>query len=157
MAPSVFRYRFDPAVPIPEVEHTLLICLLAVQSLHGDAGARLAVGHHLDRRRRTLVVDGRTAEGRDLAKLVTGFLSREFGPTSFRVEPAEPRPVPARREHDPREYRTLGGWAEELDLDPARVAEVLATDPALTLDSPLTLDEVHDLVGLPTRRPEPAR
>src|SRR5262249_3675015 len=37
MAPSVYRYRFGPEVPIGEVEHTLLICLLAVQSLHGEA------------------------------------------------------------------------------------------------------------------------
>lgn len=157
MAPSVYRYQFDPDVPIPEVEHTLLICLLAVQSLHGEAGARLAVGHHLDRRRRTCVVDGRTPEGRDLAKLLTGFLSREFGETAFSVEPAEPRPAPARPAHDPREYRTLGDWAEELDLDPGRVAELLAADPELTLTTPLTLGQIHDLVDLPATQPEPAR
>jgi hypothetical protein len=155
MAPSIYRFRFDRDLPIVEVEHTLLICLLAVQSLHGEAGARLTVGHHLDRRRRTCVVDGRTPEGRDLAKLLTGFLSREFGPTAFSVEPAEPRsPGPAR---DPKEYRKLGDWAEELDLDAARVAELLAADPALTLSTPLTLEQVLDLAGLPTNKPEPAR
>jgi hypothetical protein len=149
MAPSVYRYQFDPSVPIGEVEHTLVICLLAVQSLHGEAGARLRVGHHLDRSRRTCVVDGRTPEGRDLAKLLTGFLSREFGETSFTVEPAEPRPA-ARPTYDPHEYRTLGDWAGELNIDPARVAELLAADPALALSTPLTLDQVHDLAGLPT-------
>lgn len=157
MAPSVYRFQFDPAVPIAEVEHTLLICLLAIQSLHGDAGARLAVGHHLDRRRRICVVDGRTPEGRDLAKLLTGFLSREFGEAAFAVEPAEPRPAPSRPAHDPREYRTLGEWAEELDLDPARVVELLAGDPALTLDTSLTIDQVLDLTGLPAKMPEPTR
>jgi hypothetical protein len=157
MAPSVYRYQFDPGVPLPEVEHTLLICLLATQALHGDSVARLTVGHHLDRRRRSIVVDGRTAEGRDLAKLLTGFLSREFGPTAFTVEPAEPRPAPARPARDPREFKSLGDWAEELDLDPGRVAELLAADSALTLASPLTLQEVEDLVGLPARAPEAAR
>ncbi len=103
------------------------------------------------------MVDGRTPEGRDLAKLLTGFLSREFGETAFSVEPAEPRPAPARPAHDPREYRTLGDWAEELDLDPARVAELLAADPALTLSKPLTLGQVQDVAGLPTCPPEPAR
>lgn len=155
MAPSVYRYQFDPAVPITEVEHTLLICLLAAQSLHGEAGARLAVGHHFDKRRRICVIDARTPEGRDLAKLFAGFIGREFGETSFTVEPAEPpstRPV-----RDPREYRTLGEWVEELDLDPARLAELLAADPALTLSTPLTLAQVYDLTGLPTHKPEPAR
>jgi hypothetical protein len=155
MAPSVYRYVFGPDVPIAEVEHTLLICLLAVASLHGEADARLTVGHHLDRRRRTCVVDGRTAEGRDLAKLFTGFLSREFGEASFSVEPAEPRGATARLEPDPAEYRTLGDWAEELDLDPGHVAVLLATDPALSLSTPLTVGQVHDLVGRPA--PEPAR
>lgn len=157
MAPSVYRFRFDPKVPIGEVEHTLLICLLAVASLHGDAGARLDVGHHFDRRRRTCVIDGRTPEGRDLAKLLTGFLSREFGAASFAVEPAEPRAGAARPAYDPREYRTLADWAEELALDPDRVAGLLAADPALTLATPLTADQVHDLVGRPTHTPEPAR
>ena len=155
MAPAVYRYRFDPGVPLGEVEHTLVICLLAVQSLHGEAGARLAVGHHFDRRRGRCVIDGRTPEGRDLAKLFTGFLAREFGPTAFAVEPAEPRA--ARPAHDPREYRTLGDWAEELGLDPDRVAALLAADRVLTLSTPLTIGQVHDLTGLPTRQPEPAR
>ena len=150
MTPSVYRYQFDPSVPIGEVEHTLLICLLAVQSLHGESGARLTVGHHLDRPRRTCVVDGRTAEGRDLAKLFTGFLSREFGPATFTVEPAEPRPQPTRPTRDPREYRTFGDWVAELDIDPARVAALLAADPALSLSTPLTVDQVHDLAGMPT-------
>jgi len=155
MAPAVYRYEFAPDVPIGEIEHTLVICLLAVQSLHGEARTRLAVGHHLDRRRRICVIDGRTPEGRDLAKLLAGFLSREFGETSFTVEPAEPRP--ARPAHDPLEYRTLDQWAEELDLDPARVADLLAADPSLTLSTSLTCDQVHDLAGLPTHKSEPVR
>jgi hypothetical protein len=155
MGPSVYRYQFAPGVPVGEIEHTLLICLLAVQSLHGEATSRLAVGHHLDRRRRTCVIDGRTPEGRDLAKLLTGFLSREFGESSFTVEPAEPRST--RPAHDPQEYRTLGEWAEELDLDPTRVAELLAADPSLTLSAPLTVVQVHDLASLPAVKPEPAR
>lgn len=156
MAPVVYRYQFDPSVQVGEVEHTLLICLLAVQSLHGEAGARLTVGHHFDRRRRTCVVDGRTPEGRDLAKLFTGFLCEQFGETSFVVEPAEPRAA-ARRPYNPREYRTLGAWAEELGVDPERVADLLASDPALTFATPLTIGQVRDLAGLPTGTSEPAR
>jgi hypothetical protein len=150
MAPAVYRYQFDSSVPLGEVEHTLLICLLAVQSLHGEAGARLTVAHHLDRPRKTCVVDGRTAEGRDLAKLLTGFLSREFGPAAFSVEPAGPRLPVAEPAYDPREYRTLADWADELCLDPAHVAALMAADPALTLASPLTVDQVRDRIGLPT-------
>jgi hypothetical protein len=82
-------------------------------------------------------------------------LSREFGETSFTVEPAETRS--ARPARDPHEFRTFGDWAEELDLDPARVAELLAADPTLTLSTPLTLDQVHDLTGLPSIKTEPTR
>ena len=95
MRRQVFRYTFDPAVPMDEVERTLVLALLVVQILHGDAQARLAVGHFFDRRRRACVVDASTAEGRDLSKLLVGLLIREYGPDSFTVRPGRSRRTPA--------------------------------------------------------------
>jgi hypothetical protein len=157
MAPAVYRYQFEPDVPLGEVEHTLVLCLLAVQYLHGEAAARLTVGHHFDRRRRACVVDGRTPEGRDLAKLFTGFLAREFGSDRFRVEPARERPAAPDRGRDSREFRTLAEWVADLGLDPDQVAELLAADRGMTLDTALTAEQVDDLVGLAARAAKGAR
>lgn len=97
MTPSMYRYSFDPAVPMDEVEQTLVLALLVVQILHGDAQARLSVGHHFDRRRRVCVVDASTPEGRDLAKLLAGLVAREYGPDAFHVRPARWRAQPGHR------------------------------------------------------------
>src|SRR5262245_57701594 len=96
MSRQVFKYTFDSAVPMDEVEQTLVLALLVVQILHGDAQARLAVGHYFDRRRRACVVDASTPEGRDLSKLLVGLLIREYGPDSFAVRPARPRGLGSR-------------------------------------------------------------
>jgi hypothetical protein len=157
MAPAVYRYQFDPDLPIDEVEHTLVLCLLAVQSIHGETAARLAVGHYFDRHRRACVVDGRTPEGRDLAKLFTGFLTREFGPDQFQVQPAKAGSGLPERGRDPREYRTLAEWVADLGLDPDQVAELLAADRGMTLDTALTSEQVDDLIGLAARAGRGAR
>jgi hypothetical protein len=148
MAPAVYRYQFDPTTPLDEVEHTILICLLAVQSLHGEATTLMTVGHHFDRGHRACVVDGRTVEGRDLAKLLTGFFAREFGPTAFSVQPAAPRSASATPECDPAEYRTLADWVMEQDLEPVHIDRILASRPEITLSTPLTAAEFEDLVGM---------
>src|SRR5262245_44249189 len=91
MGQQLFRYTFDAAVPMDEVEHTLVLALLVVGILHGDAQARLGVGHFFDRQRRACVVDASTPEGKDLSKLLVGLLAREYGPDAFAVRPARPR------------------------------------------------------------------
>lgn len=96
MSPDVYRYEFLPVVPIGEVEQTLLLAIIATESLHGESQARLDIAHAFDPDRRTCVIDASTAVGRDLNRLFTGLVSREFGPDSFRVErvPHTPRPEP---------------------------------------------------------------
>lgn len=91
MPAAIFRYTFDPDVPMDEVEHTLVLALLVVQILHGDAQARLGLGHYFDRRRRFCVVDASTPQGQDLSKLLVGLLAREYGPDAFSVRPARLR------------------------------------------------------------------
>jgi hypothetical protein len=63
MSRELYRYSFPPHVPIEEVEATLLLAIWGTESLHGEAQVRLDAAHLLD-----------------------GFLGREFGPESFRVE-----------------------------------------------------------------------
>ena len=95
MTSDVFRYRLADRVPAEEAEATLVLSIIAVEALHGEAQARLDAGHAFDAKLRTVVIDATTAVGRDFNRLFLGFLSREFGPGSFRVERVPQPPEPA--------------------------------------------------------------
>lgn len=95
MTSDVFRYRLADHVPPEEAEATLVLAVLAVEALHGEAQTRLDAGHAFDAKLRTVVIDATTAVGRDFNRLFLGFLSREFGPGSFRVERVPTPPEPA--------------------------------------------------------------
>ena len=86
MTKELYRYRFTAEVPIEEVEASLLLALLATESLHGEAQTRLDAAHYLDPIKRACVIDAGTPVGRDLNRLFTGFMGREFGADSFTVE-----------------------------------------------------------------------
>lgn len=86
MNPNIYKYTFDPATPTEEIEAALVLAILAVESLHGEAQVRLDAAHYLDAAGRALVIDGTTAVGQDLNKLFCGFASGEFGEGAFRVE-----------------------------------------------------------------------
>ena len=86
MTKELYRYAFTPGVPIEEVEASLLMAVLATESLHGEAQTRLHAAHYLDPAKRACVIDAGTPVGRDLNRLFTGFLSREFGADAFTVE-----------------------------------------------------------------------
>src|SRR5262245_45178419 len=95
MPTNVYRYVFHDDVPAAEVEATLLLSLLAVEALHGEAEVRLDGGHAFDAARNVCVVDAGTAVGRDLARLFTQFVRREFGDDAFTVERLAARPAEA--------------------------------------------------------------
>jgi hypothetical protein len=95
VTPDVYRYHFRPEVPIGEVEETLLLAVIAAESLHGESQVRLDIGHAFSAEQRSCVVDASTEVGRDFNRLFVGFLSREFGRSSFQVERVGARPEPA--------------------------------------------------------------
>lgn len=86
MTREVYRYTFALGVPAEEVEASLLLAIWGTQSLHGEVQARLDAAHYLDPRGNSCVIDAGTPVGRDFNRLFLGFLQREFGPDSFRVE-----------------------------------------------------------------------
>jgi hypothetical protein len=86
MTTDLYRYQFAADVPAAEIEATLVLALFAVESLHGESQTRLDAAHHFDADRRTCVIDAGTAVGRDFNRLFVGFLRREFGEDTFRVE-----------------------------------------------------------------------
>lgn len=95
MTKDIYRYSFEPSVPLEEIEMTLLLALWCVESLHGESQVRLDASHLLDRARRVCVIDADSTVGLDVNRLFVGLLRREFGEDSFSVERLHrPRPEP---------------------------------------------------------------
>jgi hypothetical protein len=88
MTTTAYRYRFTPEVPAEEIEVSLLMAVLATESLHGETQVHLDAGHAFDAEDRTCVIDAGTQVGRDLNRLFAGLVRREFGEDAFRVQRA---------------------------------------------------------------------
>lgn len=86
MTQPVYRYVFEPSVSMAELEATIVLAIIATESLHGESLARLDLGHAFDAEKRAVVIDASTDVGRDFAKLFAGFVAREFGRESFQVD-----------------------------------------------------------------------
>lgn len=86
METNAYRYEFPPGVPIDEVEDTLMLSALAVECLHGRTQLRLDGAFRLDKEGRSCIVDARSNVGRAIARIFTGFLTREFGEDAFTVK-----------------------------------------------------------------------
>ena len=88
-----YQYTFNSKIPFEDIEGSLLLAVLATESLHGRSLVRLDASFCLDSNKRSCVVDGATDVGCAIARIFTGFLSREFGEEAFkvsRVEEAQP-------------------------------------------------------------------
>ena len=90
MTTNVFRFEFEPTVPIVEAELTLHLAMYAVEGLYGEARVRLDASYHIDEARRAIAVDGGTEVGAALVKVYTRLLIREFGEDGFHVRRVEP-------------------------------------------------------------------
>lgn len=90
---TTYRYTFKKRVSIDEVQDTLILSIIGAECLHGRNRIRLEGRWLLDKQRRTCMIDGSTQVGEDIARLFTGYLSREFGEKSFDVR----RRLPSKR------------------------------------------------------------
>ena len=86
MSREIYKYVFDRSVDMADIETSLLLALLATESLHGESQVRLEAAHALDAEGRTCVIDAGSDVGRNLNRLFVGFDRREFGEDAFRVE-----------------------------------------------------------------------
>jgi len=87
------RYTFSRSVSMREVEETLLLAVLAVESLFGESTVRLDASFSIDSARRACVIDASTDVGRAICRVFTGFVSREFGSDAFEIRRGHPSPV----------------------------------------------------------------
>lgn len=90
---SVYRLVFEPAVDMEAVEETLLLAILAVGCLYGEAAVRLDAGYAIDPDARVVVLDAGTEIGCAVARVFIGFCTRECGDDTFAVARAD-GPVP---------------------------------------------------------------
>ena len=86
---EAYRYKFDPSIPFEDIEASLLLAMLSAESIHGESQVRLDASHVIDAEAHACVIDANTAVGRDLNRLFTGFIRREFGEGLFRVKRVE--------------------------------------------------------------------
>ena len=86
MTSTIYRYEFKEEVALEEVEATLVLAIMAAESLHGAARVRLELRHRFESQSRTCVIDASTPVGCDFYRLFAGFLLREFSPRAFRVK-----------------------------------------------------------------------
>ncbi|MGD9791730.1 MAG: hypothetical protein AB7K52_15230 [Phycisphaerales bacterium] len=92
---SVYRLVFESHVDMGTVEETLLLAILAVGCLYGEAAVRLDAGYAIDADARVVVLDAGTEIGCAVARVFIGFCTREFGDDTFAVARAD-GPVPKR-------------------------------------------------------------
>jgi len=83
---GIYRFRFDPDVPMAEVHESLKLAIFAAEGLHGAARVRLDFAYCADDAKRSLVLDARAEAGMAVTRVFTGFLTQQFGETAFCVE-----------------------------------------------------------------------
>ena len=86
------RYRFGQCIPRGDVEICLALAVVAAESLHGQARVRLDADYRFDPDRHECVVAADSEIGRDLCRIFTAFLTREFGEDTFRAERVDSHP-----------------------------------------------------------------
>jgi hypothetical protein len=86
MPSQVYRYRFLPTVEVADIEAALVLAILSIEHLHGEAAARLDARYYLDVDERRCVIDATSPIGVELNKLFAGSITRDAGPDAFAVE-----------------------------------------------------------------------
>ena len=81
-----YRYEFDAAVSMADVEATLTLALLGTIGLHGETRVRLDGRYAIDRDQRAVVIEAGTDVGQDINLLFAHNARLEFGENGFRVE-----------------------------------------------------------------------
>ncbi|MDJ0766775.1 MAG: hypothetical protein QNJ97_27630 [Myxococcota bacterium] len=86
MKREIYRYHFNEDVPFLEIFESFILTMIAVNSLYGSASVRLNAIYNLEEQKRRCDVDGSTEIGQTIARIFTGFVSRQFGYKAFKLE-----------------------------------------------------------------------
>lgn len=86
MTKQIYRFRFARTVPAKDIEDTLMLALMAVESLHGRARLRMDGCYWFDKPQRLCEIDASTKVGADLAEIFTGYATREYGDDAVTIQ-----------------------------------------------------------------------
>jgi hypothetical protein len=108
------RFEFAKGVSMDDVEETLRLALLAVESEHGESAVRLEAGCSVDHWGRSCVIDAGTVVGAALARVFFGFVVREFGRDAVRTVVTSADAAAAQQSHRRAAFKATGseraGW-----------------------------------------------
>ncbi|MEK6675501.1 MAG: hypothetical protein AABZ47_07595 [Planctomycetota bacterium] len=85
MKKNTVCYTFSPSVGMREAEDTLILAVLAVESLFGEFKVRLEASYWVNALLRTCAVDAGNEVGRAICRVFTGYISLEFGEKAFEI------------------------------------------------------------------------
>lgn len=83
MNQRIYRYQFSPEVDSRDLETILYQAVLAIEALHGAAGARLDVRHYFDADKTACAIDATSRAGRDLSRVFAGLCIFHLGDDAF--------------------------------------------------------------------------
>lgn len=86
MKKQLYIYRFARTIPVRDIEETLMLALMAVESLHGHVRLRMDGRYRFDKGKRLCEIDATTKVGADLAEIFTGYATREYGDASVTIK-----------------------------------------------------------------------
>lgn len=82
----VYHFQFDPKIPARELKDTMLLAVMATESLHGRARVKLDAIHDLNLLNHTCRIDAYSEVGDDLARIFTGYALREYGKDRINID-----------------------------------------------------------------------
>lgn len=82
----VYKFNFSKHVPVDDIEDSLMVAALATEALHGRGAMKLDASFSFNKNTYICIVDAETQVGRDIAQILTTFLTKGYGESSFKVE-----------------------------------------------------------------------
>lgn len=86
----LYTYRLTDKVDPGKLRSLLTIAATAVEGLHGRAVMILDIHFSYDPEESSVVIDGHSTAGKDMAKIFTCLLSKQCGESSFTVSTERP-------------------------------------------------------------------
>lgn len=108
MSHQTYEYRFDSNIPVQELEQTFMLSLLAVESIFGHSRVRMDGHFVFDKDGRRCKIDCSNDVGSHLARIFTGYATREYGEAAVRIEGGQ---SPSFSESKPDVLSTVGAMA----------------------------------------------
>lgn len=89
MSAQTYRYEIEEGVPFEEVAQSLALAVLGAECLLGESRVRLEAEFSVDEEMRCCTVNVGRESGRQIARLLTGFLVKQFGEGAFQITRGE--------------------------------------------------------------------